>query len=37
MEMKTDKPFVGFHTRLSDHDAVDKFIELIEEHLAPMV
>lgn len=36
MEIKKDKPFVGFHTRLSDHTAVDKFIELIEEHLAPM-
>ena len=28
--------FVGFHTRLADHEVVDKFIDFIENHLAPM-
>lgn len=31
-----EKAFVGFHTRLADHEAVDKFVDFIENYLAPM-
>lgn len=36
MAISKEKPFVGFHTRLADHQAVGKFIDLIENDLAPL-
>jgi hypothetical protein len=36
MAFNRDIPFVGFHTRIADHDSVPGLIRLIEEGLAPM-
>ena len=36
MALDFTKPFVGFHARIGDHNAVGKLIDFIENHLAPM-
>lgn len=36
MRYTKERPFVGFHTRISSHDAVEPFISLIEKGLQPI-
>ncbi len=36
MAIDTTRPFVGFHTRFADHEAVDSLLRLVDEGLAPM-
>lgn len=36
MNYTKDNPFVGFHTRIGEHTAVEPMIKLIEEGLAPL-
>jgi len=36
MAIDRNKAFVGFHTRIGDHEAIDGLIKLIEQGLVPM-